>query len=312
MEVIEMRKTNSLAVLIFIVILGIGVGLAYTIHRVSANVESIWIGGVAFVIALVVSSAIKIADQWEKAVILRLGKFRALKGPGLFFIIPVIDVIPYWIDTRVITTSFKAEKTLTKDTVPVDVDAVLFWKVVDPKKAALDVADYQSAIGWASQTALRDVIGKTMLSDMLEGRDKISNELQKIIDVRTEPWGINVISVEVKDVLIPPALEDAMSMQAQAERERQARVILGDSERQVAEKFGEAAKTYANNPTAFHLRAMNMLYEGLKENATIVIVPSTAVETMQLGGIAGVTALTMGLGQERANKEKASELRKQE
>jgi regulator of protease activity HflC (stomatin/prohibitin superfamily) len=312
MEVIEMRKTNSLAVLIFIVILGIGVGLAYTIHRVSANVESIWIGGVAFVIALVVSSAIKIADQWEKAVILRLGKFRALKGPGLFFIIPVIDVIPYWIDTRVITTSFKAEKTLTKDTVPVDVDAVLFWKVVDPKKAALDVADYQSAIGWASQTALRDVIGKTMLSDMLEGRDKISNELQKIIDVRTEPWGINVISVEVKDVLIPPALEDAMSMQAQAERERQARVILGDSERQVAEKFGEAAKTYANNPTAFHLRAMNMLYEGLKENATIVIVPSTAVETMQLGGIAGVTALTMGLGQERANKEKESELRKQE
>jgi regulator of protease activity HflC (stomatin/prohibitin superfamily) len=312
MEIIEMRKTNSLAVLIFIVILGIGVGLAYTIHRVSANVESIWIGGVAFVIALVVSSAIKIADQWEKAVILRLGKFRALKGPGLFFIIPVIDVIPYWIDTRVITTSFKAEKTLTKDTVPVDVDAVLFWKVVDPKKAALDVADYQSAIGWASQTALRDVIGKTMLSDMLEGRDKISNELQKIIDVRTEPWGINVISVEVKDVLIPPALEDAMSMQAQAERERQARVILGDSERQVAEKFGEAAKTYANNPTAFHLRAMNMLYEGLKENATIVIVPSTAVETMQLGGIAGVTALTMGLGQERANKEKASELRKQE
>jgi len=307
-----MRKTNSLAVLIFIVILGIGVGLAYTIHRVSANVESIWIGGVAFVIALVVSSAIKIADQWEKAVILRLGKFRALKGPGLFFIIPVIDVIPYWIDTRVITTSFKAEKTLTKDTVPVDVDAVLFWKVVDPKKAALDVADYQSAIGWASQTALRDVIGKTMLSDMLEGRDKISNELQKIIDVRTEPWGINVISVEVKDVLIPPALEDAMSMQAQAERERQARVILGDSERQVAEKFGEAAKTYANNPTAFHLRAMNMLYEGLKENATIVIVPSTAVETMQLGGIAGVTALTMGLGQERANKEKESELRKQE
>jgi regulator of protease activity HflC (stomatin/prohibitin superfamily) len=312
MEVIEMRKTNSLAVLIFIVILGIGVGLAYTIHRVSANVESIWIGGVAFVIALVVSSAIKIADQWEKAVILRLGKFRALKGPGLFFIIPVIDVIPYWIDTRVITTSFKAEKTLTKDTVPVDVDAVLFWKVVDPKKAALDVADYQSAIGWASQTALRNVIGKTMLSDMLEGRDKISNELQKIIDVRTEPWGINVISVEVKDVLIPPALEDAMSMQAQAERERQARVILGDSERQVAEKFGEAAKTYANNPTAFHLRAMNMLYEGLKENATIVIVPSTAVETMQLGGIAGVTALTMGLGQERANKEKASEIRKQE
>ena len=311
-----MRRTSSFAVWIFFVILGIGLGLAYGMYSVSANVASLWIGVSAFVIALVVSSAIKVADQWDKAVVLRLGQFRSVKGPGLFFIIPVIDTIPYWIDTRVITASFKAEKTLTKDTVPVDVDAVLFWKVLDSKKAALDVADYQSAISWASQTALRDVIGKTMLSDMLEGREKISSELQKIIDERTEPWGINVISVEVKDVLIPPALEDAMSMQAQAERERQARVILGDSERQVAEKFAEAAKTYATDPTALHLRAMNMLYEGLKQNATIVIVPSTALETMQLGAIAGVTALTMGLGQERANKaahrEKEGELRKQE
>lgn len=189
-----------------------------------------------------------------------------------------------------------------------DVDAVLFWKVVDPKKAALDVEDYQSAIGWASQTALRDVIGKTMLSDMLEGRDKISNLLQKVIDERTEPWGINVISVEVKDVLIPSGLEDAMSMQAQAERERQARVILGDAERQIAEKFTEAGKNYEDNPIAFHLRAMNMLYEGLKKNATIVIVPSTAVESMQLGGLAGMTALTMGLGQEHADKPKGGEL----
>jgi len=300
-----MRKSSSFAILIFVVILGIGGGLAFAMN--SPNM-----GVVTFVIALVVSLAIKIADQWERVVILRLGKFRSLKGPGLFFIIPIIDAIPYWIDTRVITGSFKAEKTLTKDTVPVDVDAVLFWKVVDPRKAALDVADYQSAINWASQTALRDVIGKTMLSDMLEGREKISEELQKIIDDRTEPWGINVISVEVKDVLIPSALEDAMSMQAQAERERQARVILGDSERQVAEKFGEAARTYTNNPTALHLRAMNMLYEGLKSNATIVIVPSTVVETMQLGSVAGLTALTMGLGQERASKEKESELRKEE
>jgi regulator of protease activity HflC (stomatin/prohibitin superfamily) len=169
-------------------------------------------------------------------------------------------------------------------------------------KAALDVADYRGAINWAAQTALRDVIGKTVLSDMLEGREKISTELQKIIDERTEPWGINVISVEVKDVLIPPALEDAMSMQAQAERERQARVILGDSERQIAEKFVEAANTYASDPNAFHLRAMNMLYEGLKQNSTIVIVPSTAVESMQLGSIAGLTALTMGLGQKGASK----------
>jgi regulator of protease activity HflC (stomatin/prohibitin superfamily) len=306
-EVIEMKKNSSFPALIFVVILGIGSVLAYAMHRVSADFEALWILGGALVLASVISSAIQVADQWSKAVVLRLGKFRSLQGPGLFLIIPLIDTIPYWIDIRVLTSSFKAEKTLTKDTVPVDVDAVLFWKIVDPKKAALDVADYQSAIGWASQTALRDVIGKTMLSDMLEGRDKISDALQKIIDERTEPWGINVISVEVKDVLIPAALEDAMSMQAQAERERQARVILGDSERQVAEKFGEAAKTYANDPIALHLRAMNMLYEGLKENSTIVIVPSTAVETMQLGGLAGMTALTMGLGQDRAMKEKESD-----
>jgi regulator of protease activity HflC (stomatin/prohibitin superfamily) len=290
-----MGKSNSFATLIFFFIFGLVGGLAYALHNV-------FLGGVAFVIALLLSLPIKIADQWEKVVVLRLGKFRGLKGPGLFFIIPIIDTIPYWIDTRVITSSFKAEKTLTKDTVPVDVDAVLFWQVLDPKQAALRVADYQSAINWASQTALRDVIGKTMLSDMLEGREKISNELQTIIDERTEPWGINVISVEVKDVLIPPALQNAMSMQAQAERERQARVILGDSERQVAEKFGEAANTYINNPVALHLRAMNMLYEGLKENATIVIVPSTVVETMQLGGLA----------QERSHKAKESTIKEPE
>jgi len=293
-----MKQNRSFAILLSLVILGVGAALAYIRHRAGENLEALWIVAAAFIIALVVSSAIQVADQWDRAVIFRLGHFHSLKGPGLFFIIPVVDAIPYWIDTRVITTGFKAEKTLTKDTVPVDVDAVLFWRVVDPKKAALDVADYRSAISWASQTALRDVIGKTVLSEMLEGRDKISSLLQKIIDERTEPWGINVISVEVKDVLIPSALEDAMSMQAQAERERQARVILGDSERQVAEKFAEAAKSYAHNPVALHLRAMNMLYEGLKENATIVIVPSTAVESMQLGGLAGLTALTMGLGQE--------------
>ena len=299
-----MRKTNSLSGLIFVVILGVGLVLAYLEYTVSALAESTSIAVAASVIAIVASYSIKIADQWEKTVVLRLGRFRSLEGPGLFFVIPIIETVPYWIDTRVITRSFKAEKTLTKDTVPVDVDAVLFWKVVDPKRAALDVADYDSAISWASQTALRDVIGKTMLSDMLEGREKISNDLQKIIDIRTEPWGINVISVEVKDVLIPPALEDAMSMQAQAERERQARVILGDSERQVAEKFGDAAKTYVNDPIALHLRAMNMLYEGLKQNSTIVIVPSSAVDTMQLGGLAGLTALTLGLDQQRTNQRK--------
>jgi len=304
-----MKRNRSFPALIFGVVLGIGAALAYATHMASADIAAIGILAVSFVLACVISSAIQVEDQWSKAVVLRLGKFRSLEGPGVFLIFPLIETIPYWLDTRVLTSSFKAEKTLTKDTVPVDVDAVLFWKIVDPKKAALDVADYQSAINWASQTALRDVIGKTVLAEMLEGRDKISGVLQKIIDERTEPWGINVISVEVKDVLIPPALENAMSMQAQAERERQARVILGDSERQVAEKFVEAARTYANDPVAFHLRGMNMLYEGLKQNSTIVIVPSSAIETMQLGGLAGMTALTMGLGQERRDKEKESEVK---
>lgn len=301
-----MRNSNALPILIFILLLAAGLSVSYASLDLDDPRKSAAIALASAIVALIVSYSIKVANQWERVVVLRLGRFRALKGPGLFFIVPIIDVVAYWIDIRVITTAFKAEKTLTRDTVPVDVDAVLFWKVIDPKKAALDVADYESAINWAAQTALRDVIGKTLLSDMLEGREKISAELQRIIDVRTEPWGINVISVEVKDVLIPSALEDAMSMQAQAERERQARVILGDSERQIAEKFGEAAKAYADNPTAFHLRAMNMLYEGLKkENATIVIVPSTAVETMQLGGLAGATALSARLSQKTPESEAA-------
>ncbi len=300
-----MRNSNSVVTLLFIVVLLVGMALGYPFYQTDLGAFSGFLLG-SFIVACLASSALKVADQWDRAVVLRLGRFKALRGPGLFFIIPIFDRISYWIDIRVITTSFKAEKTLTKDTVPVDVDAVLFWKVIDPKKAALEIADYESAIGWASQTALRDVIGRTMLSDMLEGRNKISNELQKIIDERTEPWGVNVISVEIKDVLIPSALEDAMSMQAQAERERQARVILGDSERQIAEKFSEASQSYINNPVALHLRAMNMLYEGLKENSTIVIVPSTAIESMQLGGLAGMTAMTMELEQKNKSK-KASD-----
>ena len=304
-----MKNKSLFSLFIFVIIFGVGLVITYATFGRSNIILTEFVAAIAFIVALIISSAVKIANAWDKAVVLRLGHFHSLKGPGLFLIIPIIDTIPYWIDTRVITTSFKAEKTLTKDTVPVDVDAVLFWKVLDPKKAALEVADYLSAISWASQTALRDVIGKTMLSDMLEGRDKISEVLQKIIDERTEPWGIHVNSVEVKDVLIPAALENAMSMQAQAERERQARVILGDSERQVAEKFGEAALTYANNPVALHLRAMNMLYEGLKENSTIVIVPSSAVDTMQLGSMAGLTALTMGIGQDKLKKENGAVLK---
>ena len=299
-----MKTRSSFSGLIFFIIIVIGAVFTYLSYNAQNMAGAIWIGVITFVVALIVSAAIKIADQWEKAVVLRLGKFHSLRGPGLFFIIPIVDTVAYWIDLRVINTTFTAEKTLTKDTVPVDVDAVLFWKVLDAKKAALEIAEYKSAINWASQTALRDVIGKTMLSEMLEGRDKMSHILQKIIDERTEPWGINVISVEVKDVNIPSALQDAMSMQAQAERERQARVILGDSERQVAEKFGEAAKTYHDDPVALHLRAMNMLYEGLKTNSTIVIVPSSALETMQLGGLVGTTALTMQLAKQPEMKER--------
>jgi regulator of protease activity HflC (stomatin/prohibitin superfamily) len=307
-----MQNQSPFSLLIFFVILLSGAALTYALHFSSESYGSYIVFGGTFLIAFIVSASIKVANQWDRAIVLRLGHFHALRGPGLFFIIPVIETIAYWIDIRVITTAFKAEKTLTKDTVPVDVDAVLFWKVIDAKKAALEVADFESAIGWACQTALRDIIGKTMLSDLLEGRGKISNELQIIIDERTEPWGIKVISVEVKDVLIPPALEDAMSMQAQAERERQARVILGDSERQVAEKFGEAAKTYIDNPVALHLRAMNMLYEGLKENSTIVIVPSSAIETMQLGGLAGTTALTMELDKSSSTKKQRKNLKNNE
>jgi regulator of protease activity HflC (stomatin/prohibitin superfamily) len=301
-----MKAGGSMAALFFFLVVLFGTGVALLVSNDMSAPASHVILIISFIMAIFVAWATKVANQWDRAVVLRLGKFHALRGPGLFFIIPVIDYVPYWIDIRVISTSFKAEKTLTKDTVPVDVDAVLFWKVIDPKKAAIDVADYYSAISWASQTALRDVIGKTMLSDMLEGREKISVLLRNIIDERTEPWGINVISVEVKDVLIPQGLEAAMSMQAQAERERQARVILGDSERQIASKFEEASKTYADNPTAFHLRAMNMLYEGLKTNSTIVVVPSSAIETMSLGGLTGTIALTKSIQQDKKKEQNPS------
>jgi len=259
-----------------------------------SRVADAWIG--LFVTAMTLLGvyilfALKVASQWEKAVVLRLGKFHALRGPGVFWIIPIIDAIPSWIDHRVMVTPFSAEKTLTKDTVPVDVDAVLFWVVWDAEKAALEVKDYQSAIAWASQTALRDIIGRMMLADILIGRSAIDEELQRIIDERTTPWGVTVNSVEIRDIVIPQNLEDAMSRQAQAERERQARVILGESEKQIAVSFSEASQAYVNNPTALHLRAMNMLFEGLKEKGALVIVPSSAVDTMNLGGLSGVVSI---------------------
>ena len=242
-------------------------------------------------IGIYILFALKIATPWEKGVVLRFGKLRGLFGPGVFWLIPIVDTLANWIDHRVMVTPFSAEKTLTKDTVPVDVDAVLFWVVWDAEKAVLEVEDYKMAISWAAQTALREIIGQMYLADILTGRSKMDKDLQKIIDERTTPWGITVQSVEIRDVVIPPDLEDAMSRQAQAERERQARVILGESEMQIADSFAEASKAYINNPTALHLRAMNMLFEGLKERGAMVIVPSSAVDTMNLGGLSGMVSL---------------------
>jgi regulator of protease activity HflC (stomatin/prohibitin superfamily) len=273
---------------IFVVVEIIGAAL------MDGRIDGRWIGLFVSAMTLVgtyILFALKVASQWEKAIVLRLGKFHGLRGPGLFWLIPIIDTIPSWIDHRVMVTPFSAEKTLTKDTVPVDVDAVLFWVVWDAEKAALEVKDYQNAIAWSAQTALRDIIGRMMLADILTGRSAIDAELQHIIDERTTPWGVAVQSVEIRDIVIPPGLEDAMSRQAQAERERQARVILGESEKQIAVSFAEASLAYIDNPTALHLRAMNMLFEGLKEKGALVIVPSSAVDTMNLGAMSGMVSL---------------------
>ncbi len=233
----------------------------------------------------------RIAQQWERAVVMRLGRFIGLRGPGLFWIVPLIDRVSSSIDQRTITTSFAAEQTLTSDTVPVSVDAVLFWMVHDVQKAALEVQEYMQAVSWAAQTALRDIIGRTDLTDLLRGREKIEAELQTLIDQRSNPWGVTVSSVEMRDVVIPAALQDAMSREAQAAREKAARIILGEAELAIAHSFSEAAKEYQNNPTALHLRAMNMLYEGLKEKGAMMIIPSSAVESMGMGGLMGAAAL---------------------
>jgi regulator of protease activity HflC (stomatin/prohibitin superfamily) len=247
--------------------------------------------GAGIVAGLVLMQSPRIAQQWERAVLLRLGRFMGLRGPGLFWIVPFIDNVSAWIDQRTITTSFAAEQTLTSDTVPVNVDAVLFWMVHDPQKAALEVQDYTQAVSWAAQTALRDIIGRTTLTDLLRGRERIEDELQRLIDQRSNPWGVTVSSVEMRDVVIPGALQDAMSREAQAAREKQARIILGQAELEIANSFHEAAKSYHDDPTALHLRAMNMLYEGLKEKGALMLIPSSAVESMGMGGMLGAAAL---------------------
>ncbi len=242
------------------------------------------------------SLAPKVASQWERAVVLRLGRYRGLHGPGLFWLIPFVDSVAAWVDQRVMTTSFAAEETLTSDTVPVNVDAVLFWMAHDPEKAALEVQDYAQAVSWASQTALRDIIGRTSLAELLRGRERIESDLQQLIDERAMPWGVTVQSVEMRDIIIPASLQDAMSREAQASREKSARIILGEAEVEIAALFGKAALSYQGNPTALHLRAMNILYEGLKEKGALMVVPSTAVETMGLGGFLGAAGASQAIG----------------
>jgi len=235
--------------------------------------------------------SLRIADQWEKVAVLRFGKYAGLRGPGLFHMIPVVDKLSKYVDQRVQVSSVSAESTLTRDTVPVNVDAIVFWMVWNAEKSILEVQDFTQAIMMSAQTALRESIGRHELHQMVADRETLGKELQRILDEKTNPWGITVQSVEIRDVQIPGGLQDAMSREAQAERERRARVILGQAETEIAEKFARAAATYQDNPVAMHLRAMNMLYEAIKERGSMVIVPSSAVETMGLGGMLGTASM---------------------
>jgi regulator of protease activity HflC (stomatin/prohibitin superfamily) len=262
----------------------------------------------AAVLGVILAQSPQIARQWDRAVLLRLGCYQGMRGPGLFWIIPWVDSISSWIDQRIITTAFAAEETLTSDTVPVNVDAVLFWMVYDPEKAALEVQDYPSAVSWAAQTALRDIIGRTPLTTLLRGREQIEAELQKLIDERSNPWGVTVQSVEMRDVVIPQALQDAMSREAQAAREKAARIILGQAEVEIAHLFDTAAESYKNNPTALQLRGMNILYEGLKEKASLILLPSAAVDSMSMGGYLAAAALRGQMIAPGANSQPASTL----
>jgi len=275
---------NVVSVVVFALIAGMGVALTAASGSPAWAVVGGLLGGIA-------ALSPRLAKQWERAIVLRLGRFIGLRGPGLFWIIPFVDSVTRTIDQRTITTGFAAEQTLTKDTVPVNVDAVLFWMVHDPERASLEVQNYAAAISWAAQTALRDIIGRTSLADLLRGRDKTEQELQKIIDERSTPWGVTVQGVEMRDIVIPSQLQEAMSREAQAAREKQARIILGEAEMEIAHSFEVAARVYQNNPTALHLRAMNMLYEGLKEKGALMLIPSTAVESMGMGGMLGAAAM---------------------
>jgi len=277
---------NPISLTILVVLLGLFSALFYL-----ALINHFVFAGL-IILAILITSSIQIADQWEKAVLLRMGKYIGLKGPGLFLIIPIIDRVINYIDQRVRVIDFKADQTLTKDTVPVNVVAVLYWTVWDVEKAALEVQDYTTAIEYIAQTGLRDIIGKHELADLLQDRDKIAADLQKVLDENTNPWGITCQTVGIKDITIPQGLADAMSKQAQAERERKARVILGTAETEIAEKFALASQQYINNPVALQLRAMNLIGEGLKEKGSMIIVPSSALDSMNLGVIGGLASLS--------------------
>jgi regulator of protease activity HflC (stomatin/prohibitin superfamily) len=278
------RRTNIVAVLALVVPIAAGVAMA-------ARSQHVWWICAGVLVGIWALQAPRVAEQWERAVVLRLGRYVGLRGPGLFWVWPFVDRVAAYVDQRVATTGFAAEQTLTADTVPVNVDAVLFWMAHDAEKAALEVQSYTDAVSWAAQTALRDIIGRTSLTDLLRGRERIEEELQQLIDARSNPWGITVQSVEMRDIVIPASLQDAMSREAQAAREKQARVILGQAELEIAHTFQEAAQSYRDNPTALHLRAMNMLYEGLKEKGALMLIPSSAVESMGMGGLLGSAAM---------------------
>jgi regulator of protease activity HflC (stomatin/prohibitin superfamily) len=287
-------RPNFLSVLVALALGGVGLLAFLSLGSVAALLTGAALG-------LLVGSAPQVAKQWERAVVLRMGRYAGLRGPGLFWMVPLVDSISAWVDERIVTTAFAAEETLTSDTVPVNVDAVLFWRVHDPERAALEVQNFPQAVSWAAQTALRDIIGRTSLSDLLRGRERIEDELQDLIDQRCMPWGIAVQSVEMRDVVIPTTLQDAMSREAQAAREKRARIILGEAEVEIAALFDQASQAYQQNPTALQLRGMNILYEGLKEKGALMVVPSSVVDSLGVGGMLGAAALQKQVVAERAS-----------
>ena len=277
-------RLSSVGVSLLVISLAVGGGvMALTESRIPLAIGAL--------VGLYFLFSVRIADQWEKVAVLRFGRFTGLRGPGLFYMIPIVDRLSRYVDQRVRVSTVSAESTLTRDTVPVNVDAILFWLVWNAEKSILEVEDFTQAITLSAQTALRESIGRHQLAQMITDRETLGQELQKILDEKTTPWGITVQSVEIRDVRIPQALENAMSQQAQAERERQARVILGEAEVQVSQQFAEASRVYNDNPGALHLRGMNMLYEAIREKGAMVIVPSSAIETMGLGGTLAATAI---------------------